>query len=144
MNAFVRKYALAVLLLAILFLLVRGDLLSASLPVLVGQLAALLLAGVSRAAFRQQQFRISADPGSGRLIQHGPYTFIRHPMYAAALLFLWSTIAGHWSWINGGIGLLVTATILLRIAAEETLLRANYPEYETYARRTRRLIPFLY
>jgi protein-S-isoprenylcysteine O-methyltransferase Ste14 len=31
----------------------------------------------------------------------------------------------------------------VRIAAEEAFLRVEFPDYEAYARRTKRLVPFL-
>jgi len=33
--------------------------------------------------------------------------------------------------------------LFLRMIFEETLVRQRYPEYEEYARRTKRVIPFL-
>jgi len=36
-----------------------------------------------------------------------------------------------------------TAMLALRIAFEERLVRRRYPEYDDYARRTRRVIPFI-
>jgi protein-S-isoprenylcysteine O-methyltransferase Ste14 len=34
-------------------------------------------------------------------------------------------------------------TLLVRLACEEQLLRRTYPEYEDYAHKTARLIPFI-
>lgn len=44
-----------------------------------------------------------------------------------------------------GILLAVAATVLtfVRILAEERLLRATFPEYDAYAARTKRIIPFV-
>ena len=36
-----------------------------------------------------------------------------------------------------------TAMLLLRMLFEETLVRQRYPEYDDYARRTKRVIPYL-
>jgi protein-S-isoprenylcysteine O-methyltransferase Ste14 len=36
------------------------------------------------------------------------------------------------------------AAQLLRTYFEERMLKATYPQYEAYARRTRRLIPFVF
>ncbi len=36
------------------------------------------------------------------------------------------------------------AGVLLRIVAEEQLLRERYREYADYAQRTKRLVPFVY
>jgi protein-S-isoprenylcysteine O-methyltransferase Ste14 len=64
-------------------------------------------------------------------------------MYTAALLLIWAGISGHLSGMTIVIGLLVTAVIVVRIITEEQFLRTRYPEYADYARRTRRIIPYL-
>jgi len=86
---------------------------------------------------------VTADPATGPLLQNGPYRFIRHPMYAAALLLIWSSIAGHPRVGNIVVGAVATVVVALRIPAEERLLRAHYPDYADYARRTKRVIPFV-
>ena len=143
-STFIKKYTLLVIILAILALLLQGHLFSASVPVIVGQAIAVILAVSARAAFKKQQFRLTAEPGNGALVGRGPYRFIRHPMYAAAQLFVWVSILGHWSILNAVIGLVVTAFVLLRISAEEKLLRERYPDYAEYALRTKSIIPFIY
>jgi protein-S-isoprenylcysteine O-methyltransferase Ste14 len=143
-NWFIEKFAVVVVPLALLVLILEGDLLSPSPVVIAGQLAGLFLLVSSRAAFRHQQFKVAAEPGDGPLIHRGPYRVLRHPIYAGALLFLWSTILGHWSLPNGSIGVIVLVVVVLRIAAEEALLRQRYADYGEYAQRTKRIIPFLY
>ncbi len=81
-----------------------------------------------------------------RLIEDGPYRLIRNPGYLGDLLF-WpgaGLAVGNWG---------VLAVILFpmlwayrkRIEAEEKMLAEAFPrEYKEYARRTWRLIPFVY
>ena len=79
-----------------------------------------------------------------QLITAGPYRYIRHPMYTAVLLATaaWTT--------NGPSALTVIAWLLLlvdlhmKLTYEEKLLAKHFPEYGTYIRRTKRLIPFVY
>lgn len=144
MNKFIERFAVLVVAIALLVLILEGDLLSPSPLVIAGQIAGLLLLVSSRAAFRHQQFNVAAEPGDGPLIRRGPYRVLRHPIYAGALLFLWSTILGHWSLLNASIGVIVLVVVVARIVAEESLLRERYPDYAEYARRTKRIIPFLY
>lgn len=81
-----------------------------------------------------------------RVIQHGPYRFIRHPSYSGALVALC------------GVGLILTnwaslfvlvacsfAGIIYRIAVEERALvdALGYP-YVEYRSRTKKLIPFVF
>lgn len=137
------KFALLITILAILALLLSGNLLPSSLPVITGQLLAVALSIWARRSFHNQQFSIHAEPSAGPLLSAGPYQFIRHPMYAAALLLVWASIAGHLWWGTAVIGLVVTVVIAIRIMAEETLLRVNFPGYSEYSRKTKRIIPFI-
>jgi protein-S-isoprenylcysteine O-methyltransferase Ste14 len=80
-----------------------------------------------------------------RLVTHGPYRWIRHPLYAVALVELLSLalIAGSWYLL-----LLACAGILVfRIAVipkeEENLVRAFGNAYQEYKRHTGALLPRL-
>ena len=98
----------------------------------------------ARVTFGRRSFHASADPTEGGLVTSGPYRYIRHPIYTAVCLF---SVAGAltvrtppaFAWtalvFAGGIG---------RMLCEETLLRARYPEYVDYARRTARMVPFIF
>jgi protein-S-isoprenylcysteine O-methyltransferase Ste14 len=140
----ISKAALLILLLAILSLLITGNLISRSPLVAVGQVLAIALAIWSRRSFGATPFSIHAEPIESSLLAAGPYRFIRHPMYAAALLFLWVSILGHLVSGTVLIGLVVTAVIAVRIVTEEALLETSYPDYGTYAGKTKRLIPYVY
>jgi protein-S-isoprenylcysteine O-methyltransferase Ste14 len=97
----------------------------------------------ARAVFPKGSFHVAVKPAGSVIIQTGPYRFIRHPMYAGALLILWGSIAGHVSIANVGIGFMVSLVVLGKIVAEERLLRASFPGYEQYARSTKAVIPFV-
>jgi protein-S-isoprenylcysteine O-methyltransferase Ste14 len=138
----ISKFALLILIVAIMYLLISGNLLSPSPFVIAAQLGAVLLGIWARRSFQAGQFSIHADPKEGQLLRTGPYQFIRHPMYAAALLLIWSSILGHASLINAVMGVIVTGVIVIRIATEEQFLRTRYPDYAEYSRKIRRIIPF--
>ncbi|MAT97200.1 MAG: hypothetical protein CL608_08660 [Anaerolineaceae bacterium] len=140
----ISQTALLVLVVAIFFLLLTASLFSRSPLVIAGQVLAVLLAIWARRSFGATQFSIHAAPAGGGVISAGPYRFIRHPMYAAALLLIWASILGHVSPLHVAIGVLVTAVILIRITAEETLLQTSYPDYQNYAGKTKRVIPFVF
>ena len=79
-----------------------------------------------------------------RLVTHGPYARIRHPLYLGeeiALLGIALEFISPWA-----IALLVCqwAFQLQRMQYEEQLLKGAFPEYETYIARTSRLIPGVY
>jgi protein-S-isoprenylcysteine O-methyltransferase len=89
--------------------------------------------------------RATVQPGV-QLVRSGPYRWIRHPMYAAALLWAigWPLIIG--SLLGAAVTLLILLPALLRrIGREETDLRRVFgEEYVAYSTQTRRLLPFIY
>lgn len=143
MMKLISKFALLVTILAILYLLISGNLFTRSPFVIAGQVLAVALSIWSRRSFRAGQFSIHAEPVGGTLLSSGPYRVIRHPMYAAALLLIWSSILEHLSILNVVVGVIVTGTVAIRIITEEQLLRARYPDYVEYSRKTKRIIPFV-
>jgi protein-S-isoprenylcysteine O-methyltransferase Ste14 len=74
----------------------------------------------------------------------GPYHLIRHPIYASICLFIWASALGHASLRSMAFACLVTVGVALRIVTEEKLVTMQYPEYRDYAKRTKRLIPFVF
>ena len=107
------------------------------------QVGAVLLVIWARLTFGLRSFHFAANPTRGALITTGPYRYIRNPIYAAAWLFAWVGVAMHWSLTNGALAAVIAATLVVKIAYEERLLRATYSEYDAYARQTKRLIPFV-
>ena len=143
MMKLISKFALLILIIAILYLLISRNLLSRSPFIIAGQLLAIALGIWARQGFQKGQFNIHAEPVAGPLLLTGPYRFIRHPMYAFALLFAWTSILGHLSLITVAIGLIVTGVIAIRIVTEEQFLRARFPDYAEYSGKTRAVIPFI-
>jgi protein-S-isoprenylcysteine O-methyltransferase len=81
-----------------------------------------------------------------RIIQSGPYRFVRHPSYSGLLLaFVGMGLSFH-NWLSLVILVVpIAAALALRIAVEERALRAAFgAEYDSYSARTWRLIPWLH
>ena len=78
-----------------------------------------------------------------RLVTHGLYAHLRHPMYTA--FFLWGISQGLLvpNWLAGWAGLVaVTILYVSRIGDEEAMMRERFgAEYDAYAARTARLLP---
>lgn len=77
-----------------------------------------------------------------RVIDVGPYQFVRHPGYVAALFLFFGmalSLGSFWALIPAA---LASALLVLRTAWEDGLLRAELPGYEDYSCRVRwRLLP---
>jgi protein-S-isoprenylcysteine O-methyltransferase Ste14 len=78
------------------------------------------------------------------LLRHGPYRFIRHPMYAGLLLATLSCVLWHGS-VASSVGWLGLWVVLIwKTHIEERLLREKFCDYEQYASRTWRYFPGLW
>ena len=130
--------------LSIIVLALRGNLISSMPVVALGQLFGLALMIWARAIFPKGSFRVTAKPAGSTVLRKGPYRLIRHPMYAGAMLILWTSIAGHASTVNAAIGLSASALVLGKILFEEQLLKVSLPGYPEYARATKALIPYIF
>ena len=104
---------------------------------------AVMLMTWARITFGRRSYHAAADPTEGGLVTTGPYAFIRHPIYASILYFLWAAVFSHLSVVNSILGAIGTIGAFIRIYAEEHLIVDQYPQYAEYAARTKRVIPFL-
>lgn len=105
------------------------------------QVAAALLMAWARWTFRGRSFHATAEPTAGGLVTSGPYHFVRHPIYAALIYFLWAGALSHPEWLPLTLAAVATIGLALRMYAEETLVIQQYPEYGAYAARTWRVFP---
>ena len=81
-----------------------------------------------------------------RVIESGPYRFIRHPSYTGALLAFLGLGLSMGNWYSVAIFILPTfLAFLVRIEVEErALAEAMGEQYRSYQRRTKRLVPLIY
>jgi protein-S-isoprenylcysteine O-methyltransferase Ste14 len=76
------------------------------------------------------------------LVMHGPYFWIRHPLYSSAALVILavSLIASNWFFFALGVGVL--AILIMRTRTEELNLVARFGDsYQRYMDRTGRFLP---
>lgn len=87
---------------------------------------------------------VAIQPGH-KLETRGLYHLIRNPSYLGMIVLMlgWGLAFRGWSGIV--IALLLLIPLVLRIHAEERLLRAHFgAEYDAYVKRTWRLLPLIY
>ena len=84
-------------------------------------------------------FSIMAE--ARQLIMHGPYAFVRHPLYICEEV----AVIGVFMQVISPVALIILIAHAFfqfrRMLNEESILKATFAEYETYAERTPRLIP---
>jgi len=80
-----------------------------------------------------------------RLVVNGPFRWIRHPMYTAALCISLGLTGLLPSWVILCVFGIYLVLILLLIPIEEDNLGKAYGDaYSAYQKKTRRLVPFVY
>jgi protein-S-isoprenylcysteine O-methyltransferase Ste14 len=78
-----------------------------------------------------------------KVITTGPYSLVRHPMYAGASILLVATPIALGSWVSIPFALPVILVVVVRALAEEKFLTANLPGYTEYCQKVHyRLIPY--
>jgi protein-S-isoprenylcysteine O-methyltransferase Ste14 len=82
-----------------------------------------------------------AAPADRGLVTHGPYRLVRHPLYAAELLFYLGYCVANLSWANLACLALLIVIQVIRLLREEKVISG----YEGYSRQVRwRLIPWIF
>ncbi len=92
-----------------------------------------------------KRFNIVPDPRPDcELVCHGPYRWIRHPMYLSIILFFTPLILESPTPLRLGTFALLVADLLVKLSYEERLLCAQLDGYGDYCRRSKRLLPFIW
>ena len=116
-------------------------------PELVSTALALTLAGVALAVVSAQALggSFSFGPQGRALIVRGPYRLVRHPIYLAEIAMIVGVMVVNPRLVPLAGACAVIVLQLVRIRAEERLLRSTFPGFSSYAAVTRyRLVPFLW
>lgn len=97
--------------------------------------------------FRENSYaRGTVEVSAGQtVISTGPYSVVRHPMYAGAGVLVLFTSIALGSWFGLPFAILLMLVIAARLLDEEKLLATNLNGYEAYRQQVRcRLIPFVW
>jgi protein-S-isoprenylcysteine O-methyltransferase Ste14 len=95
-------------------------------------------------AYLSPVVRIQDERGHS-VVSSGPYQYVRHPMYAAIVVFVVGTsfLLGSWSGVL--LGLIFVMILARRAVLEERTLRQNLPDYAAYMAQVKyRLIPYIW
>jgi protein-S-isoprenylcysteine O-methyltransferase Ste14 len=116
-----------------------------SLSAMAVSLSGLIVCIWARVTLGQNWSSVVVVKVDHELIQHGPYKFVRHPIYTGMLLlFLASVLLS--SRVGAFIGLaLLTFSFVLKLRQEEKVMLTVFPaQYPEYMKKVKRLVPFVY
>jgi protein-S-isoprenylcysteine O-methyltransferase Ste14 len=116
----------------------------------VGSVIALIGVGIVGIAILEHMQRNAAPPSivptpneRAKLVTTGLYRFARHPIYSGVLLAALGTCIAHGGILVIAVGVLFVPFFTFKSMYEESLLRAVYPDYAAYMKRTGRFFPGL-
>lgn len=96
-------------------------------------------------ANRPGNFNIRPVPRpGGRLVQHGPYRWIRHPMYTSVDCFAAGCAAAAGTAPAWAAAALLAAVLVGKAALEERWMAEAHPGYADYRRRSWRFLPWVF
>jgi len=94
--------------------------------------------------FLSARSRIQSERGH-TVVQHGPYRFVRHPMYASRIVLIIGVALTLGAWIALAPAVLIALLLVLRTSFEDRMLTTELPGYRTYATHvSERLVPGLW
>lgn len=94
--------------------------------------------------FLSTRSRIQSERGH-TVVQHGPYRFVRHPMYASRIVLIMGAALTLGSWIALVPAVFIALLLVLRTSLEDRMLTTELPGYRTYAKHVPgRLVPGLW
>lgn len=127
------------------FFLVKKHLIISNNPIAITiQVCAIIIMIWARITFGMRSFHASANSTKGKLITHGPYKLLRHPIYASIIYFFIASLIAFPA-IDTCIGvLLIIGSTYARMIFEEISLKKTYKEYESYSQKSKRIIPYVF
>lgn len=74
----------------------------------------------------------------------GPYAIVRNPIYSGLLLGAFGLGLWHQSWVTLGFSAGLFVLFDLKTRKEQAWLTERFPEYSEYAKRVKKLVPWVY
>lgn len=113
---------------------------------IIPQLLGIVISGWSVMIMRPGHFNIQPElKTNAQFITHGPYRYIRNPMYAGLILYFGAVTLDNYETTNLIVYFILIVVLILKIYSEEFHLKLKFGEtYLHYKRNSYRLIPFVF
>ena len=139
------KLLVAIQLTFIVLILITGPLIANTVFLALVELSGIFLGLWSIQAMGIGNFNVTpTNVQGGYLVERGPYRIIRHPMYASTLLALLPLVIDKLTVIRILLFIALFFILVTKLKYEESKLRKHYSGYDDYAKRTYRMVPFLW
>jgi protein-S-isoprenylcysteine O-methyltransferase Ste14 len=94
---------------------------------------------------KRDNFNIIPEIKDGaKLVTHGMYRYIRHPMYFSVAVMAFALICYNPNMTNIFLFILMILVLSLKAKKEERLWKAKSSEYSRYKQQTKMIIPYIF
>ncbi|HPD65212.1 MAG TPA: isoprenylcysteine carboxylmethyltransferase family protein [Bacteroidia bacterium] len=130
----------------LILLLITGDFIAGSVAGGISQSFGIFLGIWSVIAMSNSKLSVFPLPRNGaKLITHGPYRTIRHPMYTSLFLIFTPLVAMYFSWLRVILLIILFITLWIKMTFEEKRLIEKFDDqYREYQKKTWQIIPFIF
>ena len=134
----------AIVMLATLFILLSGPVITPTiLYILIQTFGLLLIVWAIISITISKKHRKHSLPDGYFFIDKGPYEIIRHPVYAGFLLIMISIVEIEFTSLRLVSLLILCGAIMMKIIREEYTMTEDVHEYREYKKKTKAIIPYL-
>jgi len=79
-----------------------------------------------------------------KLVTHGIYAYIRHPMYLSVLVGMLGVAIVYFTYYELVLYLFLFVVMIVKMFYEEHLWKCHSNAYKSYMKKTKRLVPFIF
>lgn len=145
MRSHFQSYLLVLIQFAVIGILAVGGPIFPALPYLLLEILGIAIGLWAIQAMGMRNLKITPLPKlNARLVLHGPYQFIRHPMYTSVFLITLSWLLASFTLVRFVLWIILAIDLHLKLLYEERLLSQKFERYASYRSRTWRIIPYVY
>lgn len=130
--------------LCIIFLAVTGTVIPSNIILLIFEIVFVLF---GLWAMLEMKFRFNIFPEllkNSTLVTSGPFRFVRHPIYSAGVFISLIWIINDFSITRFAVWIFLVIILNIKIYFEEIILSKEFPMYNEYKWKTKKLIPLIY